>query len=151
MRATTEADAGVLSETRDAVHPACIVCTHAHECGLGLRFRVLEDGAVEAAVPCQSAWEGYMDVLHGGVVCCLLDGAMTNCLFARGLTGVTAKLEVRFRHPVTVERSASVRAWVVRSGRPVHVLRAHVVQDGRVKAEATGTFMEKRPEELSEH
>ncbi len=30
---------------------------------------------------------------------------MTNWLFAHGLTGVTAELNVRFRHPVTAERA----------------------------------------------
>lgn len=149
MPATTEPDAALLSATRDEAHPACIVCSRAHQCGLRLTFRVLNGGAVEADVPCGAAYEGYVDVMHGGMVCCLLDGAMTNCLFARGLTGVTAKLEVRFRHPVQVDRSANVRAWVVRSARPVHVLKAEVSQDGQLKAEATGTFMEKPTEELT--
>ncbi|MFW6066613.1 MAG: acyl-CoA thioesterase domain-containing protein [Planctomycetota bacterium] len=149
MPATTEPDTALLSATRDTAHPACIVCSHAHECGLGLRFRVLPDGSVDADMPCNAAFEGYVDVVHGGVVCCVLDGAMTNCLFARGLTGVTAKMELRFRHSVMVNRPAAVRAWPVRTTGSVHVLRARLVQDGEVKAEATGTFMEKEPKELT--
>jgi len=43
----------------------------------------------------------------------LLDAAMTHCLFARGVQGVTAKLDVKFRHPVRVGVQANVRARVV--------------------------------------
>jgi acyl-coenzyme A thioesterase PaaI-like protein len=93
--------------------------------------------------------EGYVDVLHGGVICCLLDGAMTNCLFAMGRTCVTAKLNVRFRHPVRVCRPATVRARLERGNRPLYAMRACVMQDGQVMAEGTGKFMEKPPGSLT--
>jgi acyl-coenzyme A thioesterase PaaI-like protein len=36
-------------------------------------------------------------MLHGGVISSILDGTMTNCLFAHGTVAVTAELRVRFR------------------------------------------------------
>jgi len=123
-------------------HINCIVCGPANKRGLGLEFSLSQDGAVEAVFDCDEVFQGYEHVLHGGVVSSLLDGAMTNCLFAKGCCAVTAELNVRFRHPVVTGRDARVRAWVERSTRPLHILKAEVVQDGQVKATASGKFMD---------
>ena len=80
----TEKGNGVYHETRQEEHPHCIVCGTAIENGLGLEFRALENNAVEATFACQRILEGYPHILHGGVICALLDGAMTNCVFATG-------------------------------------------------------------------
>jgi acyl-coenzyme A thioesterase PaaI-like protein len=81
-------------------------------------------------------------MLHGGVIASLLNGAMTNCMFAYGIPAITAELNVRFRHPVAIGKTAVVRAWIERSSRSLHVLRAEVVQDEQVRAAARGKFLE---------
>lgn len=138
---TDEADLPVL---RKQSHPECFVCAQANGHGLGLKFHAARNGAVEASFPCQPVFAGYPGMLHGGVVCTLLDGAMTNCLFAHGLAAVTVDMNVRFRHPVAVSRLATVRAWFESEGSPVHRLAAEVLQDGQVVATATARFVEKR-------
>ena len=124
------------------VHPNCVVCGANHLSGLQLEFTLLEDGSVQATFDCGEAFQGYPGLLHGGVISSLLDGAMTNCLFASGQQGVTGELKVRFRHPVVINRKATVRAWVDRSMPPLHLLQAELIQDERVKAKARGKFME---------
>ena len=127
---------------RSQLHANCVVCSLSNKRGLGLEFMLLEDGAVEAAFSCDKAFEGYENMLHGGVVSSLLDGAMTSCMFAHGCSVVTAELNVRFRHPVVTGQTATVRAWPARSAPPLYILKAKVLQDGQVKATATGKFME---------
>jgi acyl-CoA thioesterase FadM len=83
-------------------------------------------------------------MMHGGIISLLLDGAMTNCLFARGLTGVTAKMELVYRHPVRAGSGVTVRAWIERARHPVYRLKAHLLQDGQTKATANGIFMDRR-------
>ena len=78
----------------------------------GLQFQIVEDGVVESTFDCQSELEGYRHFLHGGVVCAILDGGMTNCLFALGNAAVTADLQVRFLQPVAATGLATVRAWM---------------------------------------
>jgi acyl-coenzyme A thioesterase PaaI-like protein len=124
-------------------HPDCFVCGPANGHGLGLEFHLGQDGVVEASFGCQAVFEGYPATLHGGIICALLDGAMTNCLFALGHAAVTAELKVRFRHPVITERPARVRAWIASSLRPLHELVAELVQDDQVMATARGKFLEK--------
>jgi acyl-coenzyme A thioesterase PaaI-like protein len=127
---------------RARAHPRCVICSPANGRGLQLEFAEADGGGVEAWFACTPAYEGFAGMLHGGVVASLLDGAMTNCLFARGIVAVTADLKVRFRHPVAVGTPATVRAWTERSSPPRYALKADVVQEGQVRATAEGRFLE---------
>ncbi|MBN1488476.1 MAG: hypothetical protein JXA69_01045 [Phycisphaerae bacterium] len=82
-------------------------------------------------------------MMHGGIIAMLLDGAMTNCLFTHGRTGVTARMELAFRHPVRSGDGVTVRAWIEWENHPVYQLRAQLLQDGQVKATAKGMFMDR--------
>jgi len=124
-------------------HPDCFVCGPANGDGLGLEFRMALDGSVEASFACQPVFAGYPGMLHGGIICALLDGAMTNCLFAHGLVAVTVDMHVRFRQPVTVSLPAVVRAWLESEGSPVHRMAAELLQDGQVVATATARFVDR--------
>lgn len=132
-----------LSAVRQRSHPECFVCGAANGHGLGLEFEMAPGGAVEACFSCLPIFSGYPGMLHGGIICSLLDGAMTNCLFARGLEAVTVDMNVRFRHPVTVSFPAVVRAWFETEGSPVHRMAAELLQGGQVVATATARFVEK--------
>ena len=138
----TERAQDTLHKIRARTHRNCVVCGTANGRGLRLVFRPSEDGSVQATFDCEKAYEGYANVLHGGVVSALLDGAMTNCLFAHEHPGVTAELTVRFRHPVRTDTTATVRAWIEGCSPPLHVLKAEVVQNGQIKATACGKFMD---------
>ncbi len=129
-------------EARARAHSNCVVCSLANSRSLRLEFVAPDDGGVQARFDCDQAFEGYTGMLHGGVIASLLDGAMTNCMFARDIVATTAELNIRFRHPLVVGRVATVRAWIERSSPPLHLLRAEVVQDARPKATAFGKFME---------
>jgi len=140
---TIDASANGSKSAGRQAHPNCIVCSPLHRCGLRLEFVLSDDGSVQANFDCARAFEGYPELLHGGIISSLLDGAMTNCLFAHGHQGVTGELKVRFRHPVVTDRVAIVRAWIDRSLPPFHVLQAELIQDEWVKAKATGKFVER--------
>ena len=129
---------------RRAAHARCFVCGRPHEGGLNLDFAVCDDGAVEAAFDCAACYQGYDGVLHGGVTASLLDAAMTNCLFARGIAAVTAEMTVRYRHPIAVGMPRIVQARAGRAQPPLHLVEAEIVQEGQVRARAAGKFMERR-------
>ena len=125
-----------------ATHPHCVVCGAANPRGLQMDFRPTADGGVEAHFDCATIFEGYSHRIHGGVAAALLDGAMTNCLFAHGHVAVTVELAVRYRHPVMTDRRATVRAWICESSHRLHRMRAELAQDGRVLVIATAKFFE---------
>ncbi len=139
---TPETALSAPTDLRKEAHPNCVVCDPENESGLRLEFDTLEDGSVQTHFNCDAIYEGFPGMLHGGVITALLDGAMTNCLFAHGRTGITGELKVRFRHPVATGQGSFVRAWLEESSSLFHVLKAELIQDQQVKARATGKFVE---------
>jgi uncharacterized protein (TIGR00369 family) len=141
----TESTAAGLQQMRSEAHANCVVCSSANERSLRLEFVESDAGEVRALFDCTDAFEGYAGRIHGGVVASLVDGAMTNCLFAHGVSAVTVELNVRFRHPVVTGKVAMVRAWVERSTTRLYVVKAEIVQDRQNKATALGKFMKNVP------
>jgi uncharacterized protein (TIGR00369 family) len=131
-------------------HPDCVVCSPTNPAGLQLRPELRADGSVEAVFPCDAKFQGYTGILHGGVTAALLDGIMTHCLFAHGVSAVTAQMTVRFRHPIAISTPVVARARRKHSHSTLHVVEAELIQNHQVKATATAKFMERGPtEELS--
>jgi len=91
---TTDSLLNALKRVSNGAHPNCVVCGPDKQFGLQLEFTVSEDGGVQAAFDCGKTFQRYPGLLHGGVISSLLDGAMTNCLFAHGRQGLGANLEL---------------------------------------------------------
>ncbi|MDD5679008.1 MAG: PaaI family thioesterase [Kiritimatiellae bacterium] len=139
---TTEKMQKDMTALQDAFHPHCIVCGGQHNRGLKLSFQACDNGGVEGRFTCSRLFQGYEGFLHGGVISALLDGAMTNCLFACGKTAMTGELTVRFLFPALVDCKVIVRAWIKKSRPPLHTMESELQQAGRVVARATAKFME---------
>jgi acyl-coenzyme A thioesterase PaaI-like protein len=131
-----------MQELQKRVHSHCVVCGRANGKGMHLDFRLQQDGSVQAIFDCPRDYQGYPDYLHGGVLAAMLDGAMTHWLFARKKSAVTAELNIRYRHPVSTDQPAIVRAKLEQSHGPLHLLRAEIIQVGKVKVTANGKFYE---------
>ena len=100
------------------------------------------NGGVEASFSCEQRYQGYNGYLHGGIISALLDSAMTNCLFAQGRAALTGVLNVRFLKPVIVNLEATVTARMKKSAPPLFYMVAELLQNGRIMAKSTATFME---------
>ncbi|MBN1435961.1 MAG: PaaI family thioesterase [Sedimentisphaerales bacterium] len=124
------------------VHPDCVVCSPKNTQGLRLNFHSAQDGQVVAEFNFDQNYQGYPGILHGGVVSAILDGAMTNCLFAQNRVALTADLRIRYRHPVRTDQPASVRAWITRTTPPIFEVKAEITQNQQVTTIATAKFME---------
>jgi acyl-coenzyme A thioesterase PaaI-like protein len=129
---------------RGRLHPRCVVCSLGHPCGLCLCFVPGADDSVVANFELDQTAEGYVGWSHGGIISAVLDGAMTNWLFAHGLTGVTAELNIRFRHPVLLEEPATVTARLMSASHPLYELEAQITQNHQLKARARGRFTHTR-------
>ncbi len=125
------------------LHPNCIVCSPTNPRGLGQIFTLRSDDSVTADFDLDETCEGYQGCPHGGATAALLDASMCHWLFAHGLAGVTAELNIRFRHPIRLGEPASAIAQLKRASPPLYILEARIVQDGQVKAQAIGKFIHK--------
>jgi len=135
------------NRTRDRAHPRCVACGPENANGFHLDFRPQPDGSVAAEVDCRESLQGYDGVVQGGIVSLLLDSAMTNCLFAQGITAMTAELTVRFREPLLTGRPATVTARLTRRAGTGFVLEGAVLQGGRPKAEGRAVFILRRSDD----
>jgi uncharacterized protein (TIGR00369 family) len=140
---TIDANEDGMLSLRTQNHPNCFVCGPSNGYGLGLEVRASAPGVVEGTFECDNQFEGYSGILHGGMTCALLDGAMTNCLFVHGHVAVTAELNVRFRNPIVLGKPVTIKAWIESSGAPLYVLAGEIRQNGDVMATATGKFLDK--------
>lgn len=138
--------AAVRAACQAACQPDSIAVRPESEGGFGLRFAVAADGSVTTEFACDARYQGYPDRLHGGIVALVLDAAMTNCLFARGVRGYTGKMQVRYRAPVALRERAVIRAWVTSERHPLYWVRAELAQAGQVCAWAEAAFSGERRE-----
>jgi uncharacterized protein (TIGR00369 family) len=124
-------------------YEGCIVCgsRHANAATLGLKFVTDAEGVHVECVPTE-IYSGYKGVVHGGIICALLDETLGwSVAVVRKKYFVTGELQVKFLRPLPVGMRITVR------GRPVaHHERYSVAQgeiigpDGKVYAEGTGKF-----------
>jgi uncharacterized protein (TIGR00369 family) len=142
MPVTTKPSQPLLEATARREHAACLLCGGEPPAGFHLHFMVQPDGAVEAAYLPERARQGYGGLLHGGAIAALLDAAMTNALFARGVAALTARLEVRYRRPVRLGLPVKVRGWLVDVRPPVYRLAAELRQDRGRAVQASAVFMQ---------
>ena len=143
MTTSTDSSQTRLKAVQTQAHPYCIVCSQSNPLGLGVEFTVHDDGSVSASLHGYFALEGFQGCLHGGMIASLLDGAMTNCLFAHGCVAMTGELKVRYRKPVLIGQEMFLRAWITRSQSPLHLVEAELRQEGCMKARASAKFIER--------
>jgi acyl-coenzyme A thioesterase PaaI-like protein len=74
----------------------CFVCGIKNPIGLNIKFKFINQKAIGIFYP-NSNFQSYSDVLHGGIVSSLLDGAMNNILLFHDKPARTGKLSVRFK------------------------------------------------------
>jgi len=85
----------------------------------------------------------YPNTLHGGIQSLLIDEAMTCCLMAHDVIGVTADLRIRYRHPVTLDEPLEIRTHVTAEKHPLYQLQTEIIQNGKRCILARGKFMPK--------
>jgi acyl-coenzyme A thioesterase PaaI-like protein len=145
-----EAAQGHLDALKTRHHPRCVVCWDRHPFGLKVDFRVTGEHTVEGTFGCGKFYEGYENVLHGGIVSTLLDGAMASCLLAKDLEAYTVDLRVRYRNAVETGVPAVIRGEWLRGAGPVHLLHATLEQAGKIRASARAKFFEGKPNQSSQ-
>ncbi len=120
----------------------CIACGAESEIGLHMHFTELPDGSVESHATVPPRFQGWRDVVHGGIVALLLDEAMAYAAGARRVVGVTGELKMRFRKPVPTGAPLVVRGNVTWQRRAVLGVTASVSDAaGNLLASAEGRFV----------
>ena len=125
-----------IDASQESFH-TCFACGQDNPAGLKLEFRKDGDTAT-GEFTIGDLYEGWHGVVHGGIICTILDEAMAYTYFP-DLKGVTARLEVRFRQPAPTGVPLVVTARLVERTRKLLTTSAIMtLKDGTVLAESTG-------------
>lgn len=114
----------------------CFACGKDNPDGLQLDFD-FDGDEVTTSIAFPKKFQGYKDVVHGGLISTVLDEAMVTLLNKLGHLAVTAELSVRFVRPITVGETIIVRARLLeRRGRTFRVKAGASSPDGTEVARA---------------
>jgi uncharacterized protein (TIGR00369 family) len=120
----------------------CFVCGKENKSGLRLSFKT-EKGKSISEFLLQKSFQGYENIIHGGIVAAILDEAMIHAAMTEGLKPVTAEITVRFRHPLYTDRDAVVEAELSKNGARIVEARSRITEkaSGILLAEATAKLI----------
>lgn len=127
---------------RAKTQSTCFVCGPTHPTGLRIKYELAGDGVISARWVPNRNWEGFRGVIHGGIVCTVLDEAMSKAVTALAGDALTAEIRVRLRRRIQSGREFAIRGWVVdRCKRRIRTEAAIAGADGHEFAHAWATFL----------
>lgn len=124
----------------------CFACGMKNPMGLQLKF-FLDGERLCTRVTPMDHWQGYHNVLHGGLQATILDDLMNNHLFrVQRVWTATAELKLRYRQRVPLDQDLLFYSELAGGHGKVWEVRGTCVladePDGRPLTTAVGRFME---------
>jgi uncharacterized protein (TIGR00369 family) len=121
----------------------CFACGTDNDAGLKLHFTYGDDGrSAETRFTADGTYQGWKDMVHGGILMTLMDETMAKAAVRAGLSIVTAEMTVKFKRPAQVGAVLVCSARVEDMRKRIVYARATLCsEDGTVLAEATAKLM----------
>ncbi len=118
----------------------CFVCGDKNDIGLKLDFYYADGKARAEFIPTRN-YEGYKNILHGGILSTLLDEVMIKSILAQEILTVTSQIEVKFKKPAIIGEKLVIEGEITgERGRLILTEGKVFKEDGTVIAEARGKF-----------
>ncbi len=118
----------------------CFACGQQNPIGLKLKFS-WDGKVVKAEFTPGELHQGWAGLVHGGIMTCLLDEAMSYAALYSGVNGLTARMQTRFKRPLPIDEPLTVTGSVTRKTRRLVETKAELrLADGTPVAESTATM-----------
>jgi acyl-coenzyme A thioesterase PaaI-like protein len=125
-------------------YPYCFVCGDKNKRGLKVAF-YYDDGKAKAEYIPSREYEGYKDILHGGIISSLLDEVMIQSIIARGILTFTIQMEVKFKTLAKIGEKILLEGHIIQDKGKIIVTEGNAFKlDGTIIATAKGKYF--RPE-----
>jgi uncharacterized protein (TIGR00369 family) len=118
----------------------CFACGIENPIGLKIVFETTQDGVVANFIPTKE-YQGYVGMLHGGIISTLLDEAMAQAVIAKGNQAVTARMEVQFKKPIVIGEIICLKGRVTQEKGRIIETYGEIEQNGQITAVATASFL----------
>jgi acyl-coenzyme A thioesterase PaaI-like protein len=126
----------------------CFVCGKENPQGLRMAWSLDSRGRAISRFRTTRLHQGWIGVVHGGILAAVLDEAMAQRLRLAGMRTLTAKLEVRYRRPTPIDVELLAEGWIESESAHGLRLRALVLdEEGTCYADAAGTCVRIEPRE----
>ncbi len=120
----------------------CFVCGKKNPDGLQLDFIInREDESISTEFTPTKTYQGFVDIIHGGIITTVLDEAMVKLAFELGINAVTAKMETKFRKPVFSGESLKITGRILKKDKKWVEAEAAAYKDETIVAEAKGLLI----------
>jgi acyl-coenzyme A thioesterase PaaI-like protein len=120
----------------------CLCCGEKNPMGFKMKFRYEGERLLSEAV-ISKEYQGFNDVVHGGILGTLLDELMVNLYWLKGEKAVTVEYQVRLKAPCPTNQKVLLSAWPLGVKQKLHFAASEArLEDGTVVAEATAKCME---------
>lgn len=118
----------------------CFVCGVKNPIGLRVVFNW--DGKVATGEFKPSRLhQGWSGLVHGGIIACLLDEAMSFASYSEGLSTITARMQSRFKRALPIDEPLIITGRVTKKTRKLAETAAEIaLKDGSVVADGTATM-----------
>ncbi len=119
----------------------CFVCGPKNPIGLKLDFHFDGKTIKTEFVPLKEH-QGYMDIVHGGIISTLLDEVMVKLAIDLDMPAVTAQMDIRLKKALGVGQKITVSAEIIKDTKKILTSYAKAVtDDGIIVADATGKLV----------
>lgn len=122
----------------------CFVCGKDNPQGLKIKVRYLEEElAAETELSLPREYQGWAEVIHGGILATLLDEMMAHAVWHFAGPGLTVGMEVRFYHPLKPGEPIRVRGLLNTPNGSRRQAEAEItrIRDGQRIASAKSRFL----------
>jgi acyl-coenzyme A thioesterase PaaI-like protein len=122
----------------------CFACGLRNPIGIRMQVDYVEQGVTaESRLALPKEFQGWQQVIHGGILATLLDEIMMHAVWHFAGAGVTLGLEVQFRHPLAPDEPVLVRGRLTETkGRRLKAQGEIIRQaDNRLIANSLGRFL----------
>jgi uncharacterized protein (TIGR00369 family) len=108
----------------------CFVCGTDNPNGLKLSFHHDEDtGETISKAVFPRHFQGWQDVLHGGIISTVLDEIMVKAAAKEGLRCVTAELNVKFKKPALTETEYLIKGKIKERRKRIIIAEGSIISD----------------------
>jgi acyl-coenzyme A thioesterase PaaI-like protein len=120
----------------------CFICGTLNDSGLKLKFEKNGINQVTTTFTPEKKYQGYKDIVHGGIISAVLDEVMVNAAWMNGMPSVSAQIEIRFHHPAKVGETLNFKGLVhPKKGRLIMAEGEATDLNGRKVASGTAKLM----------